>query len=148
MNLTKTRHEYSQKVSTAAHGYGMTEEDNCSSDSESEQGYESDDTFQETAATESRLQFSYRAHKDIEEILECYTSAVSLQAAPLFAMSTGHFDSTLAGNKVTFMVNTGSELNLMSEEFYRRTSLPLDHDGTHWSLKGINGPAVPLVGCV
>jgi hypothetical protein len=27
-------------------------------------------------------------------------------------------------------------------------SLPLDYDGAHWSLKGTNGPAVPLVGCV
>jgi hypothetical protein len=54
----------------------------------------------------------------------------------------------MASNDVTFMVDTGSELNLMSEEFFRRTALPLDHDGSRWSLKGINGPAVPLVGCV
>jgi hypothetical protein len=63
-------------------------------------------------------------------------------------MSTGSFEGNMAGRKVTFMVDTSSELNLMSEEFYRQTSLPLDHDGRRWSLKGINGPAVPLVGCV
>ena len=47
-----------------------------------------------------------------------------------------------------FMIDTGSELNLMAKEFYDRTSLAIDLDGTRWSLKGINGRPVPLGGCV
>lgn len=97
---------------------------------------------------ESRLQFSYSADEDIQEILECHTSAITLHKAPLFAMCTGSFEGNLAGHKVTFMVDSGLELNLMSEEFYRHTNLPLDHDGRCWLLKGINSPAVPLIGCV
>jgi hypothetical protein len=46
------------------------------------------------------------------------------------------------------MIDTGSELNLMSLEFYEKTSLAIDLDGTRWSLKGINGRPVPLGGCV
>jgi len=46
------------------------------------------------------------------------------------------------------MVDTGSELNLMSQEFYNWTSMAIDLDRTRWSLKGINGRPVPLGGCV
>ncbi|KAF8218945.1 hypothetical protein L208DRAFT_1345339 [Tricholoma matsutake] len=45
------------------------------------------------------------------------------------------------------MINTSSELNLISDDLYRQTNLALDIDGACWSLKGINGGAVPLVGC-
>jgi hypothetical protein len=145
-NLTKTRREYSHKAATTAHSY--LEDHECSSEGESDRESETNDQYQETSTDASRLQFSYNANEDVHEILERYTSAVSLQAAPLFAMATGRFEGSMAGHNVIFMVDTGSELNLMSEEFYRRTALPLDHDGARWSLKGINGPAVPLVGCV
>ena len=59
----------------------------------------------------------------------------------------GHFEGTLAGHYVLFMVNTGSELNLISSDLFHQTSLALDVDGAHWLLKGINGSAIPLVGC-
>jgi hypothetical protein len=145
--LTKTRREYSQKVVATSYGHGECV-DECGSEGESDTELSTDEEYQEMATTESRLQFSYDTNEDVQEILERYTSAVALHTAPLFAMSTGSFEGNMAGRKVTFMVDTGSELNLMSEEFYRQTSLPLDHDGRRWSLKGINGPAVPLVGCV
>jgi hypothetical protein len=61
---------------------------------------------------------TYNAQEDVHEILERYRSAVSLQAAPLFAMVTRHFEGSMAGHNVVFMVDTGSELNLMSEGFY------------------------------
>jgi hypothetical protein len=73
-----------------------------------------DEDFQETAA-----KFLYGAHEDVGEILERYTSAVSLTAAPLFAMATGQFEGMMAGNDVMFMVDTGYKLNLMSKEFFR-----------------------------
>jgi Aspartyl protease len=147
-NLTKTRREYAQKTATTARATGSYEDHDCQSGDESDCDSDADNERQENAATTSRLQFSYGAHENVEDILQRYTSAVSLQAAPLFAMATGRFEGSMADKTVTFMVDTGSELNLMSAEFYRRTALPLDNDGARWSLKGINGPAVPLLGCV
>jgi len=46
------------------------------------------------------------------------------------------------------MIDTGSELNLMSQDFYVKTNLAVNLDGTRWSLKGINGRPVPLGGCI
>ncbi|KAF8223810.1 hypothetical protein L208DRAFT_1315047 [Tricholoma matsutake] len=139
--LTKTQREYSQKVVAASYGQGECE-DECGSECESDSELSTDEEYQENATMESRLQFSYDRNEDVCKVLECYSSAVSLHTAPLFAMSTGSFEGNMAGHKVTFMVDTGLELNLMSED------LPLDHDGRCWSLKGINSPAVPLVGCI
>ena len=67
---------------------------------------------------------------------------------PLFAMVMGHFQGKFAGIDVVFMIDMGSELNLMAQEFYDKTNLAIDLDGTRWSLKGINGWPVPLGGCV
>jgi hypothetical protein len=118
-NLTKTRREYTQKAAVTAHGYGDAGED-CHSEGESDSSSHTDEEYApENAAVTSRLQFSYGMHENIEEVLERYSSAVSLQAAPLFAMSTGRFEGSMAGQSVTFMVDTGSELNLISAEFYR-----------------------------
>jgi Aspartyl protease len=143
-NLTKTRREYTQKTATTAHG--SYKDHVCQSEDESD--CDSDTEHQENAATMSRLQFSYGAHENVEDILQHYTSAVSLQAAPLFAMAAGRFEGSMASKNVMFMVDTGSELNIMSAEFYRWTALPLDNNGAQWSLKGINGLLVPLLGCV
>ncbi|KAF8225297.1 hypothetical protein L208DRAFT_1306864, partial [Tricholoma matsutake] len=75
------------------------------------------------------------------------SSAIKIHTSPLFAMTTGCFEGKIAGRPVIFMVDTGLELNLVSDELYRQTNLPLDVNGARWSLKGINGGAVPLMGC-
>lgn len=96
----------------------------------------------------SELQLSYdEATENVEDILCRYSSAVKVHPNPLYAMTTGRFGGTLSGLDVTFMVDSGSELNLISEALYTGTSLALDIDGSRWSLKGINGSPVPLVGC-
>jgi len=125
-------------------------------------GYESDDeeyfrsllvadTSTNLGYVESRIGLEFdEATEDKEEIMIRYASAVKIHLTPqpLFAMITGRFKGKFAGLEVIFMVDTGSELNLMSQEFYNRTSLAIDLDGTCWSLKGINGRPVPLGGCV
>jgi len=63
-------------------------------------------------------------------------------------MVTGHFRGKFSGLDIVFMIDTGSELNLMLQEFYDKTNLAIDLDGTCWSLKGINGWPVPLGGCM
>ena len=100
---------------------------------------------------ESRIGLEFdEATENKEEIMIRYTSAVKIHhmPQPLFAMITGRFRGKFAGLEVIFMVDTGSELNLMSQDFYNRTSMAIDLDGMRWSLKGINGRPVPLGSCV
>ena len=164
-NLTKTRREYNTKP-VVANTVEVLEE----TDWEEEEltadltgGYESDDdenyyrtlpiadTSTSSGYIESRIGLEFDEETESkEDIMIRYASAVKmhLMPQPLFAMITGRFRGKFAGLDVIFMVDTGSELNLMSQEFYHRTSLAIDLDGTRWSLKGINGRPVPLGGCV
>jgi len=116
-------------------------------------GYDSDDeeyycslpnaeSFTNSGFIESRIGLEFdKSTESKEDMMIRYASAVKihLMPQPLFAMVTGHFKGKFAGMDVIFMIDTGSELNLMAKEFYDRTSLAIDLDGTHWSLKGING---------
>jgi hypothetical protein len=95
----------------------------------------------------STIHLSYKEDEELDSVLLRYSSAVKMVSSPLFAMTTGRFNGTIAGQDVTFMVDSGSELNLLSEELHSRTGIAIDLDGARWSLKGINGGAVPLVGC-
>lgn len=63
-------------------------------------------------------------------------------------MVTGCFPGTFSSVSVSFMVDTGSELSLISRDCYSKSNLPVDLDGTRWSLKGIHGWPVPLGGCI
>ena len=125
-------------------------------------GYESDDEdfYRSLPATESFTNSSFvkscvdlefnESSESKEEIMIHYASMVKIHPTPqpLFAMVTRWFKGKFAGKDVIFMIDTGSELNLMAKEFYDRTGLAIDLDSTRWSLKGINGQPVPLSGCV
>lgn len=65
----------------------------------------------------------------------------------LLAMSTGRFQGLVNGVSATFMIDSGSELNLIPLDFFRTTGIPLDMEGQRWSLVGINGVTTPLAGC-
>ena len=66
-----------------------------------------------------------------EDIFLCYALAVRLvPPSPLFAMVIGCFSGMFGGLNVYFMVNTSSELNLVSCDCYNQTSLSIDLDGT------------------
>ena len=164
-NMTKTRREYTSKPVVAnivevLEEADWTEEEISSSDLAG--GYESDDedyyrtlpaaeSSTNSGFVESRVGLEFdESTESKEEILIRYASAVKIlhSPQPLFAMVTGRFRGKFAGLDVIFMIDTGSELNLMAKEFYDRTNLAIDLDGTRWSLKGINGRPVPLGGCV
>lgn len=66
----------------------------------------------------SMVHLSYRENEDLNRVLLWYASAVKVVTSPLFAMITGQFSGSIAGQDITFMVNSGSELNLMSEELH------------------------------
>jgi hypothetical protein len=140
--LTKTRREYTSKPVVATSLDDPTHADSTIHDNE--------DTLDGTRDpfSNSELLLSYDEDtENVDDILLRYSSAVKIHTNPLFAMTTGRFEGTIATRHVVFMIDTGSELNLISDELYRQTSLALDVDGARWSLKGINGGAVPLVGC-
>jgi len=164
-NMTKTHQEYVSKPVVANVVEVLEETDWAEEEISSPElagGYDSDDedyyrslpeaeSFTNSGFIESRIGLKFdESTESKEEILIRYASAVKIHLTPqpLFAMVTGRFQGKFAGLDVVFMVNTGSELNLMSQEFYDGTRLAIDLDGTRWSLKGINGRPVPLGGCV
>jgi len=116
-------------------------------------GYESDDedfyhslpaaeSFTNSSFVKSQVGLEFdESSKLKEDIMIHYASAVKIYPTPqpLFTMVTGCFKGKSTGVDIIFMIDTGSELNLMAKEFYGRTSLVIDLDGTQWSLKGING---------
>jgi hypothetical protein len=147
--LTKTRREYSTKTVIAEPMDDHYENDSAYITELFEDGEDGHECNyeDEQESTYSTVHLSYGKDEDLDSVLLRYSSAVKVVASPLFAMTTGRFGGTIAGQDVTFMVDSGSELNLMSEDLHGRTGVPIDLDGARWSLKGINGGAVPLVGC-
>ncbi|KAI0074107.1 hypothetical protein K474DRAFT_1710112 [Panus rudis PR-1116 ss-1] len=90
--------------------------------------------------------------QDLDALLERYASAVTTTDSlsggnRLFAMVTGRFMATVGGVKLACLIDTGSELNLVSSAAFDAMNLPLDGDGRRWTLRGISGEAVPLRGC-
>ena len=164
-NMTKTCHEYTSKLVVASVVEVLKDADWSDEEvsvSELAGGYESDDedfycslpsteSFTNSSFVESRVGLEFdKSLESKENIMILYVSTVKIHPMPqpLFAMVTGCFKEKFAGKDMIFMIDTGSELNLMAKEFYNGTSLAIDLDGTCWSLKGINGCPVPLGGCV
>ena len=155
-NMTKTRREYKSKPVVANIVEVLEEaewdEENATL-TELAGGYDSDDedfyntlptaeSFSNAGFIKSRVGLEFDESKESKEnILIRYASAVKIHLSPqpLFAMVTGRFKGKFAGIDAVFMIDTGSELNLIAQEFYDRTNLAIDLDGTRWSLKGING---------
>jgi len=132
-NLTKTWCEYNTKP-VVANVVEVLEEMDVDEEIATELigGYESDDEefYQSLPVTDTFTNLGYveswvglefdKATKNKEEIMIRYASAVKIHPSPqpLFAMITGRFRGKFASLDVIFMVDTGSELNLMSQEFY------------------------------
>jgi Aspartyl protease len=70
---------------------------------------------------------------------------------PLFAMDTGKIVAKTTGQNGTediiLMIDTGSELNLISQDVQGKLNIPIDLDRQNWSLQGINSGPEPPVGC-
>ncbi|KAI0069939.1 hypothetical protein K474DRAFT_1713767 [Panus rudis PR-1116 ss-1] len=134
-SMTKTRREYATKaaeVSTIHYAHEL-----------------------EYRTPEPRRAFvtiSADEEQDLDALLERYASAVTTTDSlsggnRLFAMVTGRFMATVGGVKLACLIDTGSELNLVSSAAFDAMNLPLDGDGRRWTLRGISGEAVPLRGC-
>ena len=85
--------------------------------------------------------------EDLHDILQRYASAVAIGAKKHFAMTCGLVKGVFGSEKVTFLVDSGSELNLITRRVWEQTDVAIDEDGQRWSLRGIGGESVSLLGC-
>ncbi|KAI0323387.1 hypothetical protein GY45DRAFT_1406736 [Cubamyces sp. BRFM 1775] len=90
---------------------------------------------------------TFATGEDLEELVVRYADAVVLGNARLFAMASGMVEGVFGDQKVRFLVDSGSELNLISRATWERANLTVDRDGSRWSLRGLGGENVPLIGC-
>lgn len=80
--------------------------------------------------------------------LERYAHAVSARSpAKFYAKATGIVKGIFGNEEVTFLIDSGSELNLITRRVWEQTKVPIDKDGSRWSLRGLGGNPIPLIGC-
>lgn len=84
---------------------------------------------------------------EFQSFMVRHSNAVQLRPTKMLAMTTGVFTAKLCGQMIKFMVDTGSELNLIPERLLTLPGLALDFEGSRWALKGVNGAPVGLKGC-
>ena len=130
---TKTRREYSTKTG---------EYDIIAPEAEQVLAQTSYATVRETMKN-----FYMPDTDEIQTFLVRHSNAVALKPTKMLAMTTGVFTAKFCGQSLKFMVDTGSELNLIPERLLSISGLALDFAGSQWSLKGVNGDPVGLRGC-
>jgi hypothetical protein len=65
----------------------------------------------------------------------------------LYAMGTGKLEVKVGPFEgVAAMIDTGSELNLISQHLWEQLRLPLDPGGSSWGIRGVNGGSENLLG--
>lgn len=85
--------------------------------------------------------------KDLEEVISRYASAIAIGPRRFVAMACGLVQGKFGGEPVTFLIDSGSELNLIAKRVFAHSGVAMDEDGSRWTLRGIHGEPVPLVGC-
>ncbi|KAJ6474946.1 hypothetical protein C8R45DRAFT_834620 [Mycena sanguinolenta] len=85
---------------------------------------------------------------DGEAVADFYSSFHALPSYPsrFLAFATGMITVSIKGQEVRCLVDTGSELNLVSHSLVQSLGLPNDTEGTRWSLSGVNGGSDRLMG--
>ncbi len=80
--------------------------------------------------------------------MERYAASVSFGHTRQFAMVSGTVECVWGGRKTVLLIDSGSELNLICKSIYDDSGLDIDEDGSRWSLRGIGGTPIALLGCV
>ncbi|KAJ4476442.1 hypothetical protein C8J55DRAFT_431328 [Lentinula edodes] len=80
-------------------------------------------------------------------VFKCSNAVAQIPAKRFFAMTVGNLRVIINDVEFLAMIDTGSELNVGGAHLPEAASLPMDYDGTRWSLKGINGDFERLRGC-
>ncbi|RDX40169.1 hypothetical protein OH76DRAFT_1366643 [Lentinus brumalis] len=83
----------------------------------------------------------------LDDLLDRYAASIALADSRQFAMVSGVIELVFAGKKAAFLVDSGSELNLASQRLYDPKTMNLDEDGSRWTLRGIGGDPIALLGC-
>lgn len=90
---------------------------------------------------------AYTTAEELYGLLERYAGAVAIGSKRFYAMACGFLHGKFGTEQVTFLVDSGSELNLITRRIWEQAGVDMDEDGSRWSLRGINGDPVPLLGC-
>ncbi|RDX55393.1 hypothetical protein OH76DRAFT_1338731 [Lentinus brumalis] len=140
--LVKTRREFDKpddaQISTTRKSYSVTVED-CPDE----------DLRIVDIAPSLVAELSFEQGRELlEDVLERYAASVSLGNIRQFAMVSGTVECIWGGQKVVLLIDTGSELNLIGKNVFDSSGLGIDEDGARWSLRGIGGSPIALLGCV
>jgi hypothetical protein len=137
-NATRTHKDYVSKSPEAPKEARSIRiyEDNYISD------YDSDDESEPDEVINRYTQHSKTMHMasvgELKHMLE----------KNLYAMGTGKLNIKINDTEnIAGMIDTGSELNLISRRLQERLNLPMDPAGSYWGVKGVNGGPETLHGC-
>ena len=73
----------------------------------------------DTPFVPAKAQLSFDSNNDVMNIMSRYAHSAMVDIPNTLAFTTGQFKARLGGHKIVFMLDTGSELNLISESFFR-----------------------------
>ena len=106
---------------------------------------ESDTTEQKAESYyQQLLAEEYERENGNKEEHEVYTAT---RTPRFLAMVTGKITTRIAGEySEEMLLDCGSELNIITEELQVSSGLPLDPSGANWSLRGVSGDPLKLVG--
>jgi hypothetical protein len=106
-------------------------------------------SFEERAENffQRQLEEEFRRECGMESARE-FTSENTIQQAPTYlAMVTAKITVTINGSKpIEMLLDSGSELNIITQELQEGLGLPMDPSGANWTLRGVSGHPVHLVG--
>ncbi|KAE9400153.1 hypothetical protein BT96DRAFT_938916 [Gymnopus androsaceus JB14] len=106
------------------------------------------DTMQMSSIAEN-LEVEVSDQREFDNFLVRYSNSVTqMPDKRYFAMTTGIMEIKLGGVSFRAMIDSGSELNVVSFFVPEHARLVLDTSGMKWSLKGIHGDAEPLRGVI
>lgn len=80
-------------------------------------------------------------------VFRCASGVAQIPTNRFFAMTVGDVRVTINGTDYLALIDSGSKLNVGGEHLPESANLPMDFNGMHWSLKGINGDFEQLLGC-
>ena len=106
-------------------------------------------TFEEKAENyyQRILEEEFRRESGMESTRE-FTSENAIHETPTYlAMVTAKIAVTINDSKpIEMLIDSGSELNIITQELQERLGLPMDPSGANWTLRGVSGHPVHLVG--
>ncbi|KAH9836409.1 uncharacterized protein C8Q71DRAFT_708689 [Rhodofomes roseus] len=131
--MTKTRRE--------VHAM-MVEEVSEDDDANSDAGAADDKASSVGAAS-----VTIRDEEHLAQVIDSYAAALAIGRRRFVAMACGLVQGKFGTEPVTYLIDSGSELNLIAQRVYEQAGVELDGDGSRWTLRGIHGAPVSLVGC-